>query len=653
LTGFLTLLREGQISAIDAVGSLVRPAAAGRSLAGPAVVSYLGAVLVAASADHGGFFPDSWGWMALALLWLAGIAVLMRPRIALSRLERASVAALVLLAGWTGISAAWSLDASLSLLGAQRALVYAAALAAPLLALRRRAATPLLAAALVAVTCVSTYAVSTRLFPARLGLFNDELANGRLYAPLDYWNALGIYATIGVLLALGFAARARRPSCRALSGLVAPVLACTVYFTFSRGAWAALAVGLVVMVAVDRRRLHLTAAMAVAAAPAAVAVLLAAGSARLTSPTLTLAGVPEGRRLALWIGLCCAASAAATVLFVAAERRTRPRQALRRAWVAALGLAICFALVIAPTARYGSPAAAVRAAYHSLLAPTAPIDPQARLHTLSLNRRLPGWRVAWANYTDHPLFGSGAETYESVYFRMRRDTFHTSEAHSVYLEMLAELGPVGLALLIVALAAPLVAAVRARGPVSTIASGGYVAVLLHAGIDWDWEMPAVVLLMLLVGSALLLNARRGGEAAMQARGRALTLAAVLAGATVAFAGLVGEGALAASTDALNAGNTAKAVAEAERARRWEPWSYRPLAALAEARLRAGDRAGARAAFTEAVRMEPDQWALWFGVARASSGRPAAVALRRALRLNPLSPELAAWHARHREPRRPR
>ena len=62
------------------------------------------------------------------------------------------------------------------------------------------------------------------------------------------------------------------------------------------------------------------------------------------------------------------------------------------------------------------------------------------------------------------------------------------DAHSLYLETLAELGLVGLALLVLALAPPLVAGFRG---VEAAATGGYVAFLIHAGLDWDWELPAV------------------------------------------------------------------------------------------------------------------------------------------------------------------
>src|SRR5436305_1855043 len=67
----------------------------------------------------------------------------------------------------------------------------------------------------------------------------------------------------------------------------------------------------------------------------------------------------------------------------------------------------------------------------------------------------------------------------------------------------------GLVLLLIALLTPLVAAVRARHrPTTAIAAGAYVAFLVHAGVDWDWELTAVTLTGLLCGVALLIAARR-------------------------------------------------------------------------------------------------------------------------------------------------
>lgn len=114
------------------------------------------------------------------------------------------------------------------------------------------------------------------------------------------------------------------------------------------------------------------------------------------------------------------------------------------------------------------------------------------------------WHVAWQEVTDSPLVGRGAGTFELSWLEHQPIDRAVVDAHSLYLETLAELGLVGLGLLGLALAPPLVIALRhAHAPA---AAGGYIAFLFHTGIDWDWEMPAVTVTGLLCGGAILVAA---------------------------------------------------------------------------------------------------------------------------------------------------
>jgi O-antigen ligase len=149
------------------------------------------------------------------------------------------------------------------------------------------------------------------------------------------------------------------------------------------------------------------------------------------------------------------------------------------------------------------------------------------------------WRVAWQQVEANPELGSGAGTFQLYWLLYRPIESNVRDAHSLYLETLAELGPVGLALLLVALAIPLVAAVRTRAhPLVGAAAGAYVAFLVHAGLDWDWEMPAVTLAGLFCGSALLVTARPESAPAMTTQARAGAGALALVLAVAAAAGLV-------------------------------------------------------------------------------------------------------------------
>jgi hypothetical protein len=114
------------------------------------------------------------------------------------------------------------------------------------------------------------------------------------------------------------------------------------------------------------------------------------------------------------------------------------------------------------------------------------------------------WAVAWHDYESHPGLGSGAGTYALHWRQEHPLPLTVLDAHSLYLETLAEVGPVGLFLLLAALGVPLYASFRNRNTSTVVAfAPAYLAFLVHAGIDWDWEMPVVTLAGLVCGAALL------------------------------------------------------------------------------------------------------------------------------------------------------
>ena len=83
------------------------------------------------------------------------------------------------------------------------------------------------------------------------------------------------------------------------------------------------------------------------------------------------------------------------------------------------------------------------------------------------------------------------------------------DAHSLELETFAELGLVGVALL-AALLAGVGLSARAAHRVDPALAAGPAAALtawaVHCAIDWDWEMPALTLVAVVLAGALLAGA---------------------------------------------------------------------------------------------------------------------------------------------------
>ncbi len=578
-----------------------------------AVPALASALLVALLGfDQGGFAPPSWVWSAALLVATAVTLFVGRPTQP-SRPELIFLAALCGLLAWTLLSTAWSLDPSASVLDAERLLLYVST-AAALVVLAGAASRPSMLAGLLGAIALLCFAGLGDVLVGHdpIGPMSADPGSPlRLAEPLGYANAVALLAAMGVLLALGLAASTGVAGLRAVWLALPPSLLATLYFTYGRGAWLALGVGLAaaLLVAPDRRRFGVAALAA--AAPAFLAVLAAAtvdGQAALTSAILLCAGLSAGLGAVL------------------------PR--LEARFDRRLGLAIGAAAVVAAAlvvVATGGPVDLVRNGYRSFTTPTHAGAGPARLLTFSGSSRVDYWRIALRDVEDHPLLGSGAGSYRRYWYRQRTTSQPARDAHSLYLETLAELGPVGLALLLVALGTPVAACLRARDLVTPAALGPYAAYLAHAGQDWDWELPTVTVAAIVCAVALLLAARVR-EAPLPTRTRAVAGAVAVALAVPALVAYAGNRELALGESG--------SVAAARRAADLQPWSAAPLRLLGEAQLARGQVTAARESFRKGLERDDGDWELWFDLALASEGPERAHALARAQALNPREPDIA-------------
>jgi O-antigen ligase len=594
----------------------------------------LGLALIAFAS--GGYFPTGWAWGALVSLVVVAALLVLGTAVLPSSLGLVSLGGLAGFAVWTWLALLWSDDDAATTLEGQRVLLYVSAFAALVLVVRRATVPLVLAATLTAIVLASAYGLLTRLFPERLGVY-DPVAAYRLEEPLTYWNALGVFAVMGALLALGFATRAQTLAARALSAATLPLLLATLYFTFSRGAWIAGAVGLVAAIAFDPRRLHLLAGSVVLAAPSALAVLLSSHEDALTRTDAPLSAAShDGHQLALYLILLAGASGLAGALFWLAERRVTPSRQARLAFAGVL-VATAAGALLAVFVRYGGPVTLAEKGYDSFTTTSGetPVNLNRRLFTFSGSYRSELWQAAWHDYEANPLLGSGPGTYEQHWNAHRPLQHKVRDAHSLYLEVLAELGPLGLALLLVALGTPLVAGFLARGsPLVPAALAAFTAYLVHAGVDWDWEMGAVTLAALAIAAALVAAAdSRESLPFLSPRLRTGGVVAALLLAVVAFVGVVGSSALAASDRAFAKGDYEKAESQARKAKSWWWWSPEPWRQLGDVAAEQGETAAARDYYRKAITKDEGDWRLWYDLSTVATGEESRLALAEAIRRN--------------------
>jgi O-Antigen ligase len=626
-----------------------------RAIAGAAALITVFALAV----GNGGYFASAWGWAGLGLLWLAVVALLARTSVDVGALEFLLVGGLAAFAGWTAIALSWSEDVSQTVLEIQRTLVYVAGALAFLLVVRRSNVRALLGGVLIAIFLAAAYGLATRLLPDRLGRFDPDIPVNRLAEPLGYWNALGLLAAVGVVLAVGFAARSESVYARALAGASTVVLMTTLYFTFGRAVWIVLGIALAIAIALDPRRLQLVTTMLALAPWSAAAVALASRSDALTHTDVALSeSTADGHRLALWVAVLSAAAAVAPLAIWLAGRRLQFGRQVRLAYGGALATVV-LATAVGLFIHYGPPWSLTARAYNSFTGPSA-TPPQAdstdlnnRLFNLGSNGRVELWRVGWSEVKRNPWLGSGPGTFELQWYRDRDIDLNVKDAHSLYLEVLAETGPIGLAVLLLALLTPLAAAWRARArPLASVTAAAYVAYLLHAGEDWDWEMPVLTVTAILLAIALLRMRGHVPERRLSMPARAIGVAALVPLAAFAFMGLVSNAAIASSDRALHADRWEKAEASARRATRWAPWSSTGWDRLGEAQLGKSDDSAALASLRKALAKDPNDWDIWLDYAAAASGRERRRAFARAAALNPRGDEIHDFREalrKHQEP----
>ena len=629
-----------------------------------------GALVVYLSFEAGGFFPRAPAFVAILLALLLTLRALLaeHPFEGAGLPLAAGVGALALFALWTLMSGGWSDAPARALIEFVRALAYV--LAMVLFGSLCRTDDRLrwllrgLAAGFVTVCACALF---TRLFPDVWSVA-PAIANNRLSYPLTYWNALGLIAALGTLLAFHLTtSRDERPALRVAATAVVPLTTTTLLFTFSRGAILAGTLGLAAFVLLARPRALLGAGLAVV--PASVVALREAYAAELLSSSkpATAAAAEQGHDVAVAVALCMVAAAAVRLLTLGLDRRVEAvhlPEDLRRPVTAAAWAGSAVVLVVVALAA-GLPGYLERQYERFVDGPGLPVegDFRQRLVNPSNNGRLEHWRVALDGYREDGLRGTGAGTYKLRWTRERPErvgSFTVDDAHSLYLEVLGELGLPGLILLALAVAAVLVAlALRARGPSRPLYAAALALALawaVRAGIDWDWEMPAVTLWFFVLGGLAL---AAGPARALRARSltswKSLVAVGWLVVAVAPVLVFVSESRLDRSRDAFRRGDCPTAIEAAldsisTQGQRAEPYEVLAYCQALEGRARLAVRAMRRA-----VDLDPENWELHYGLSlvQGAAGLDPRPAARAALRLNPADPVAVDAAVRFDAQNRPR
>jgi hypothetical protein len=383
-----------------------------------------------------------------------------------------SVGLLLAFTGLTGLSVVWSVAPDASWQDAGRLLSCSAlfAAAAALAWIAPGGWRALLGGIVLAAVVVCAYALLTKVLPDDLGLSAEASFYARLQEPYGYWNAIGLTAAMGTIGCLWLGAR--RAGHALLSALAYPatgLLIVTLMLAYSRGALAALAIGVAAWMCLVPLRLRGARVLIVGALGAAPVVAWDFSRHALSGDGVAMAArASAGHRLgALLIAMLVLLGAAGIAIGFFGDRRA-PTASARRA----VGIALTSLLVVLLVAGMGSLAATKRGLtgtishdLSSLTNPNAPVpaNTPGRLTAVG-SVRARYWNEALEIFKAHPVLGAGAAGYETARLRYRTQLLDVRQAHGYVVQTLADLGIVGLAVSLALLLAWMVAAGRSTHP---------------------------------------------------------------------------------------------------------------------------------------------------------------------------------------------
>src|SRR3954454_4661814 len=493
-------------------------------------------VLVYISLKRGGYDVVVFSQVGVVVWWFLLVAAVSGALVAL-RMGRAGWIGSALLAGfavWTALAWSWSESWDRAAAETARITTYGGVFLATALIVRRRYVREVIAGVGAGIVAVSVLALASRLLP---GVFphNDTgtfltTVSKRLNYPVNYWNALAAMMAMGIPIALERAGCSLRIAAQTAWAAALPVLALTTFLTFSRGGAVAAAVGLVVLLAISRHRLPLLPPLITGSIGAALLIAAATQRPAVEDGTVGAATQGQANEMIVIIVLVCAGVALLQIAIGLLQRHANAPgsalriYALRRPILAAAGVVACVVVLAA-----GLPQT-VSDQWQEVKNPRLRLaasqeNRAARFGSASGHGRYQFWEDAARAEQQDSLRGIGPGSFEYWWSRDGSHPWFVRNAHSLYMETLAETGIVGLVLLVgflgYVLAMAAGAARRAYGarPTAAAAAAAIVAFLVAGGVDWIWQVPALPITFLMLAGAVAAALRPTSVARLGVRGR--------------------------------------------------------------------------------------------------------------------------------------
>ncbi|HKG35506.1 MAG TPA: O-antigen ligase family protein [Solirubrobacterales bacterium] len=634
--------------------------------ADPAIWLGCVALIVYLSLKAGGYDPIPRNQVGILVWWvlLVGVAA---GAFSIKRIgyPARTVGVLFLaLVAWTALALGWTQSAERTATELARVVTYLGVFALALAVQGGRRWRALLYGVTTGIAIVAGLAVLSRLHPQwfppnELGrVLPDIEIERRLAYPLNYSSALGAFAAMALPLLLAVSSLARTYAGQLLAAAAFPVAGLAFYLSSSGTATVVVVAGLVFFVLIAPDRLPKLATLAVGAAGTAILGYAVDQRAALDRGLPTDELKSQGSEvLVILIVVCLAVALCQLGISMAVRHGRRPRWLLIPPRVAAVGVAVGIVIAAPIAAAAGAPGE-LKDRWENFKsrtgAPTTASRSSQILNT-SGSGRYQFWESAVDAYKTEQFHGIGPGTFEFWWSQHGSYTGFVRDAHSLYVEALAELGIIGFLL-----TTGLVLAIVGVGTVRSLrappdlrlglaaAAAGCVAFAVAAGVDYMWEIAVMPICFFLL-SAVLVDAARGavpmGRTPKDRRRREIgwwagTVLASIIALVVIYLPYKGATDLRASEQDVSQGKLDSALSEAESSADAQPYAASPRLQEALVLERQGKFDEAAAAAKEATEKESTNWRTFFVLSRveAERGRARAslAAYRRARQLNPRS-----------------
>jgi hypothetical protein len=627
----------------------VRLPSAGAWILGFAPVLYL-------ALEGGGYDLVVYSQVGVAVWWivLCGVLAGVPPAVRIDRIGWLVLGVLFSYAAWTALGATWSSSVERSVDEIGRVSTYAGCFVLGLCVLDAHRLRHLLNGMACAFAIVGVLAVLSRLHPQWFP--RDEVLaffgpTARLDYPLNYANGLGEFLAMGMPLLLGAASRARTLAGSALAAACLPVLALGIVLSISRGGALAGAIGLLLLLALLPERIPVLASALTAAGGSAILIVALLERSALRNGLSTSQAVTQrGEMLVLILVVCAGVALVQSAISLWARFGARPAWMVVSRRRAAIGFAGAGAIALALAIAAGLPGALSRqwrAFKQPNVTGVSSVNAYTRFGTATGSHRYQYWQAAIAAFHSSELHGIGPGTFEFWWAQHNSVSQFVRNAHSLYIETLAELGIVG-ALQVVGLFGILLVlgTVRAlRAPPSirhalAVAVAALAVFAVSAAYDWVWQLAVLPAAALLLGGGVVSVRRRPAQ--LIRRSRSVTRLVLVCGALLALPAiatpLIMTTSIRSSQSEVRAGNLAAAMQDANSAQALEPYAATPR--LQRALILELERrySPAAAAARQATEREPTDWRTWLVRSRieVEAGHPR-LALDYYLRARALNP----------------